>query len=318
MSKTYRIAAFSLAAVLMASAAAFAADAKAESKAENKVLATIGAEKITQADVDRLLNSLDPRQRAQFSTPENQHKLVEDLVDTKVFSRSAREQKLQDTPEFKAVMARIEEQMLIRVLTEKVAAEASKKPVSDADVQKFYDEHKEVFQVPAAVRASHILIRSDKNMPKKDQEAAQKKAAELLHEIELGKVTFEDAAKNNSADGTRSRGGDLGFFVKGQMVPPFEKAAFSLKKGQMTSKPVKTEFGWHIIKVTDTRDASFRPLAEVKEDIKTQLMQERMRNALIKERDALRAKYGVKFMTPPEAKSADTAPAPAAPAAPAK
>ena len=166
--------------------------------------------------------------------------------------------------------------------------------------------------MPAAIRASHILIRSDKNMPKKDQEAAQKKAADLLRDIETGKVTFEEAAKNHSADGTRSRGGDLGFFTKGQMVPPFEKAAFALKKGQMTGKPVKSEFGWHIIKVTDTRDASIRPFAEVKDDIKNDIIRERQVEAVKKERDVLRSRYGAKITMPePKAapKSADKAPA---------
>ncbi len=295
-----------LAASLALAAGAFAA--------EPKVLASIGGEHITQADLDQAMNALDPQRRAVYSTPEGQAQVVENLVDYKIFARSGREQGLQNTPEFKAAMAQVEDQLLFRAATEKILAEVDKTPVTDADARKYYDEHQEIFHVPAAVRASHILIRSDKDMPKKDQDDAQKKAAGILREIELGKVTFEEAAKNNSADGTRSRGGDLGFFTKGQMVPPFEKAAFALKKGQMTPKPVKSEFGWHIIKVTDTRDASIRAFPDVKEDIKADLLRERQLEAVKKERDALRAKYGVTIVP-----VASPAPAPAGtPSAPGK
>ena len=300
MSKMNRLAAGVLAASFVLAGAALAADPK--------VLATVGSDKVTQADLDQALNALDPQRRMVYGSEEGQRQLVENLVDFKVFTRSGREQNLQNTEKYKKAMADFEERLLFTLATEKVLDEAAKKPVSDADAQKFYNEHQEIFKVPAAIRASHILIRADKNMPKKDQDAAQKKAADLLREIETGKVTFEDAAKNHSADGTRSRGGDLGFFTKGQMVPPFEKAAFALKKGQMTSKPVKSEFGWHIIKVTDTRDASIRAFADVKEDIKADLTRERQVEAVKKERDVLRARYGAK-VTMPEPKSADKAPA---------
>lgn len=311
MNKLHRAAAPLAAALVLASAAAaFAAPA-----AKPAVLAKIGTDTITQADVDQAVNALDPQRRMIYASPEGQHQVVDNLVDFKIFARSGREQGLQKTDRYKKAMAEFEERLLFTLATEKVLEAASKNPVSDADSKKFYDEHQEIFRVPAAIRASHILIRSDKNMPKKDQEAAQKKAEELLREIELGRVTFEDAAKNNSADGTRSRGGDLGFFTKGQMVPPFEKAAFALKKGEMTRKPVQSEFGWHIIKVTDTRDASIRAYADVKEDIKADLVRQRQLEAVQKERDALRAKYAVTITMPEPAKPADK---PAAPAKPAK
>lgn len=303
MNKLHRAAAPLAAALVLASAAVvFAAPAKPA------VLAKVGADTITQADVDQALNALDPQRRMIYASPEGQSQVVDNLIDFKIFARSGREQGLQNTERYKKVLADFEERLLFTMATEKVLETVGKTPVSDAEAEKFYNEHQEVFRVPAAIRASHILIRSDKNMPKKDQEAAQKKAEDLLREIELGRVTFEDAAKNNSADPTRSRGGDLGFFTKGQMVKPFEKAAFALKKGEMTRKPVQTEFGWHIIKVTDTRDASIRAYADVKEDIKTDLLRQKQLDAVQKEREALRAKYGVTITMPapkPAEKPAD-------------
>ncbi len=293
---------------------AFAASAFAAAQPQDKILATVNGHNITQADLDKAIAGINPQQRVAYETPEGRQALLENIVDFRIFAQSGRDQKLQNTDEFKRTMADVEEQLLFRMATEKILQQVGKTAVTDADAQKYYNEHKEIFQVPAAIRASHILIRSDKNMPKKDQDAAQKKAAELIYDIQTKKVTFEDAARDNSADGTRSRGGDLGFFSKGQMVPPFEKAAFALKKGEMTSKPVKTEFGWHIIKVTDTRDASIRSFDDVKEDIKADMQRDRQVEAVEKERDALRARYGVKITAPaPE----DAAPAPN-PAKPAK
>ena len=100
----------------------------------------------------------------------------------------------------------------------------------------------------------------------------------------------------------------MGYFSAGQMVPPFEKAAFALKKGEMTKAPVKTDFGWHIIKVTDTRDASVRPFTEVNDDIKKDLRRQNQMKAIEDERQALRKKYGVTVTAPApaaDAKSGD-------------
>ncbi len=287
-------------------AMAFAHLAFAATDPKDKILATVNGQNITQADIDRVMSTLDPQQRIAYDSPDGRQAVLDNLIDFKIFAQAGRDENLQNTEKFKTTMAEIEERVFFSLATEKILDAASKPPVTDADARKYYDEHKEIFQVPAAIRASHILIRTDKSMSKKDQEAAQKKAANLIRDIEMKKITFEDAARDNSADGTRNRGGDLGFFTKGQMVPEFEKAAFALKVGEMTSKPVKTDFGWHIIKVTDSREASTREFDEVKNDIKEDLVQQRQVEAIQKERDALREKYGVKIV---EQKPEDAAPA---------
>ena len=93
-----------------------------------------------------------------------------------------------------------------------------------------------------SVRASHILVQTEDE------------AKNLLNDINSGKVTFADAAAMHSLCPSGARGGDLGFFTKGQMVKPFEDAAFSMKKGEV-SNPVQTQFGWHLIELTDTKEA---------------------------------------------------------------
>ncbi|MEG1584248.1 MAG: peptidylprolyl isomerase, partial [Anaerovorax sp.] len=107
------------------------------------------------------------------------------------------------------------------------------------------------------IRASHILF------DKKDKA----KAEEVLAKLQAG-GSFEDMAKQYGTDGTKDNGGDLGYFGKGKMVEPFEKAAFALEKGQM-SELVETEFGWHIIKVTDKKE--YKPYEEVEASIKNEL-----------------------------------------------
>lgn len=297
-----KIIALTLALTLAAAGTALAADKKTD-----KVLATINGQQIRESDVDEALSSFDPQTRAAYSSPEGRQAILENIVDFKTFAQSGRDQNLQNTKEYKDAMDKASERIFFSLATQKIIDEAGKKTVTDADAQKYYDEHKEIFNIPAAIRASHILIRADKNMPKKDQEAAQKKAADILRDIETKKITFEKAAEQYSSDGTRSRGGDLGFFSKGQMVPPFEKAAFAMKKGEMSKAPVKTDFGWHIIKVTDTREASVRPFSEVKDDIKADIQRQNQIKAVEAERDVLRKKYKVTITAPAPA-SADEAP----------
>lgn len=296
--KSLKIAAIAIA--ITATSALAAEEIKAPQAAPKRdpttVLATIGNEKITQADVDATLAMLDPRERAAYSTPQGQEEVLNSIIDLKIFSRSARERKLQNDEKFKRLMAKFEERLLFTMAQESIANEAAKPAPTDDDARKFYDEHKEIFQVPAGIRASHILIRADKNMTEKERKEAAKRAAEILSEIGDKKITFEDAAKNYSADpGTRPHGGDLGFFTRGQMVAPFEKAAFALKKGEMTKKPVKTDFGYHIIKVTDTREARIRTFDETKEDIKNDLTYQKQIHAIADARDQLRKKYDVKL-----------------------
>ncbi len=149
--------------------------------------------------------------------------------------------------------------------------------VEDKDISDFYAKNKQEFKQAEAVKASHILIR----LPEKADAAARAKAKaqadQILKQLSSG-AKFEDLAKKMSQDpGSAANGGDLGFFSKGQMVPAFENAAFALKPGQ-TSGVVETPFGFHIIRVVETRPARDLPLEEVKDQIKNYLT-EQMRSA---------------------------------------
>ncbi|MEE2787199.1 MAG: peptidylprolyl isomerase [Myxococcota bacterium] len=150
--------------------------------------------------------------------------------------------------------------------------------IADADIQKYYDEHKKRYELKEQVRASHILLKTSARDDKVKQDAAKKKADEVYAEVKKDGADFAALAKKHSQGPTAARGGDLNFFTKGRMVPAFEKVAFAMKKGEI-SKPVKTQFGWHVIKVTDKKEGRQRAFDEVKPSITKLLTNKKSRRA---------------------------------------
>jgi peptidyl-prolyl cis-trans isomerase C len=146
--------------------------------------------------------------------------------------------------------------------------------VTDDEAKKYYSENKAKFEMPEQIRASHILIMPDPNAadPNQAKIKAKEKAENLLKQIKGG-ADFAELAKANSGDTYSAvQGGDLGFFGKSQMVPAFETAAFALKPGQV-SDVVETQFGYHIIKLTDRKDANTMPFEQAKDNIVQMLTQ---------------------------------------------
>jgi peptidyl-prolyl cis-trans isomerase D len=152
--------------------------------------------------------------------------------------------------------------------------------VSDADIQQYYEQNKQRFADPEEHRASHILINVPAEASDADKTAAREKARKILEQVRSNPDKFAALAKEHSQDpGSAERGGDLGFFGRGDMVPPFEEAVFSLNQGQI-SDLVETDFGFHIIQVTDVKKPDVPPLAQVRDkiaaEIRNQLASRRM------------------------------------------
>lgn len=171
--------------------------------------------------------------------------------------------------------------------------------VTDANAQKYYSDNAKQFDIPEQVRASHILVKvdlTDPNIdPNKVKAAAKAKAEGLLKQIKAG-ADFAELAKANSDCPSKAKGGDLGMFGRGQMVPPFEQAAFALKVGQI-SDIVETQFGYHIIKVADHKDASVIPFEQAKGDIIKMLKGKEQNELATKYLESLKA--GAKIVYPP-------------------
>jgi peptidyl-prolyl cis-trans isomerase C len=141
--------------------------------------------------------------------------------------------------------------------------------VTEADAKKFYDDNPDKFKMPERTRASHILISADQKATPEEKKKAKEKADAVRKRV-AGGEDFATVAKSESNCPSSSKGGDLGYFGKGQMVPQFEQAAAALKIGELSSV-VETPFGYHIIKVTERKPAETIKFAEVKDRIEEYL-----------------------------------------------
>ncbi|EGV16669.1 peptidylprolyl isomerase [Thiocapsa marina] len=163
----------------------------------------------------------------------------------------------------------------------------SKIEITDAQLKAVYDEHPESFSQPESMRASHVLIGVDADAGAEEKENAKRKADEILEKVKSG-ADFAELAKSESTCPSAAQGGDLGEFGRGQMVAPFENAAFALKSGDL-SEVVETQFGYHIIKATDKKPAAVVPFEEVKVRIEKQLKTQQVQRDLMAKIEALRA-----------------------------
>lgn len=175
-----------------------------------------------------------------------------------------------------------------KLLTAEIEPKAA---VTEADIADFYKKNPQFFMQPEAVRASHILLKADTPEAKT---AAKAKAEDLLKQIKGG-ADFAALAKQHSNDGSAASGGDLGFFPRGQMVKPFEDAAFALKPGEV-SNVVESEFGYHIIKSGEHRDARTVPLAEVSDRIAQALRQQKQQQLAQEFVQSLKTKAKVEIL----------------------
>ena len=178
--------------------------------------------------------------------------------------------------------------IVINNLVEKEVA--GKITVSEAEAKKFYDDNLDKFKQNEAVRASHILCGVDASATPEEKKKAKEKAEALRKRVLAGE-DFAAIAKSDSTCPSSAKGGDLGFFERGQMVPPFEQAAFALKPGEI-SEVVETQFGYHIIKQTEKREAATAKFDEVKERLirylKGQKVQKGVNDLLAKLREKVK------------------------------
>jgi peptidyl-prolyl cis-trans isomerase C len=256
-------------------------NAESAKKPEQKgqVLVDVNGTNITTEDFKKEVEILPPYLKPMTETPEGRKEMLDSMIVRELVLQEARKSGIEKSP---AVVDRLEDlkkRVIIEAYWKQKVEEQAK--ISDADIQKFYDSNKEKFKTGDQVRASHILLKTEKE------------AQDVLAQLKAG-GNFEDLARKYSTDPAGAKGGDLGWFGKGSMIPEFEKAAFALKEGQI-SGIIKTKFGYHIIKLTGKRTAGTLPLAEVKDQIKAALLPEKQQEIFKKMRDELKktAKYTI-------------------------
>jgi peptidyl-prolyl cis-trans isomerase C len=169
--------------------------------------------------------------------------------------------------------------------------------VSEEDAKAVFEANPEQFSKPAQVHARHILIKSEADASADADAAAKKTITELHKKVTTGKADFAAVAQESSQCPSAAQGGDLGFFAKPQMVPPFADAAFAMKPGEI-SAPVKTQFGYHIIKVEETSAAEKATFASVRPMIEKQLTAQAKANAAREQIEKLRAASKIEVTLP--------------------
>ncbi|MBW2171630.1 MAG: peptidylprolyl isomerase [Deltaproteobacteria bacterium] len=176
------------------------------------------------------------------------------------------------------------EQLVDREIVQKIT-------VTDKEMRAYYDSNLDRFKQPEQVKASHILIKVDPEADESEKGKARKQIETIQKKVKKGE-DFEALAKEHSGCPSSTKGGDLGYFGRGQMVKPFEDTAFALKPGQV-SDIVETRFGYHLIKVTDKKPAMTVPFEEVKERISERQKQQQVREKVLAYVEDLRGKAKV-------------------------
>ncbi len=282
---------------------AVAAPVKKSEPAANptEVILTVNGVAVTRAELDRATQALLAQSRMPAPTDPEQKKKIEEsaknqLISAEVLFQTAKKEELPDLD--KKVQAKFDEgksrfpanedfekalkengltvQELKDLLRRDIVISSyvekqvtSKITVTAEQTKKFYDENSDKFKKPEAVHASHILIGVDPKATAEEKLKAKQKADELLKQVKGG-ADFAELAKKDSTCPSGKNGGDLGEFGRGQMVRPFEEAAFALKQGE-TSGVVETQFGYHIIKSTGKSDGGTTPFDQVKGKIEEYL-----------------------------------------------
>jgi peptidyl-prolyl cis-trans isomerase C len=238
----------------IAAAISFQAPAFAQ---EDKVVAKVGTLEITQSELDLAVQNLDPP-LAQLPDEQKKVAALSGAIDVKLLASGAVAEGVDKTVDFKKRMSYIGDRELHNAFFRKHVVEAT----TDEEVKARYDKEIAALPKQEEVKAAHILVKTEDE------------AKAIIAKLDKGE-DFAKLAKENSQDSNKDDGGDLGWFGPGRMVPEFEEAAFGLEKGAYTKAPVKTQFGFHIIKVEDKRDAPPPAFDQVKDQVKQLVMRDK-------------------------------------------
>lgn len=254
MTKLLRVATLALALGALAVPAVAADKAPAGT---DPVVARVNGQTILRSDIIRELQAMGPQ--AQNLPPQVLYpQLLDKMVVTKIVAEKGYAEKMQNDPEVKQRLKDAEAQIVADVYVRKTI----QPKITDDKLKARYDELSAKYKPEDEVRARHILVQTEAE------------ANDLIKQIKGGADFAKLATEKSKDTGSAKQGGDLGYFTRNVMVKPFADAAFALKVGDLTEKPVKTDFGFHVIKLEDRRKSSPPPMAEVKDQLVNQVGQE--------------------------------------------
>jgi len=235
----------------------------ATSYAKEKIVASVNGTKISQQQFDNFVGYLKEKNPKFEVNNKTRPVIIEELVNREILFQEAKKQKIDKNPKIKYLIEQQKVDLMVQALIQKRLAE---KPVTEKEMKKIYDE-----QVAGSnqkeYKARHILLKTESN------------AKAMIAKLDAGK-DFAQLAKDNSTGPSAKDGGDLGWFSPARMVPPFARAVAEMKKGRYSKKPVKTDFGWHVIKLEDTRKLEPPKFDAVKKQIAGALKKRRLQEYL--------------------------------------
>ncbi|QRM38787.1 peptidylprolyl isomerase [Rhizobium rhizogenes] len=246
-----KLAAVAFATFVTLHAPVFADDAK------DPVVAKVGDVEIHQSELDLAIANLDP-QLGQLPDDQKKVAALSASIDVKLLAKDAAAEKLDQTPDFQSHMAYLRDRELHNAYFKAHVADG----ITNDEVKARYDKEVAALPKQEEVHARHILVKTEDE------------AKAIIKELDAGK-DFATLAKEKSTDPNKADGGDLGYFAHGRMVKEFEDAAFALPVGTYTKTPVKSDFGWHVIKVEDKRVAPPPPFDQVKDQVRQLVMRDK-------------------------------------------
>jgi peptidyl-prolyl cis-trans isomerase C len=230
-------------------------------KQEGQVVATIDGDKITLAEFNSELDKIPMNMKMLVASQSGKKNFLDRLIVQRLLLREAKKENIEKSKEFQEKLAEFKDQLTIQtLLAKKVMADPK---FSDEELQKFYDANKEQFKKEREIQTRQIVVKTEQE------------ARELQARVAKGE-DFAELAKRYSLDpSAKANGGDIGYHPKGTLIPEYEQAAFKLTRIGQVSPPVKTQLGYHIIKLEGIKPPAYVPFAEVKDFIRQKLVQEK-------------------------------------------
>lgn len=254
-------------------------------------LVTVNGVAITDADVNSALMSATQGRFNQVpAEKQNQFKqqVLESLIAKELIFGDAKKEGVLKSKEFKdeyeKILKSVKKELAVQVWQKRLLAKIK---VSDKELKSYYDKNKDEFNEKESVHARHILVKTEDEANKIINELKSLSGEKL-------KDKFIELAKSKSTGPSGPKGGDLGYFTQGQMVPAFNDKAFSMKVGTVTTEPVKTQFGYHVIYVEDKKSKSLKAFTEVKPYIEQRLKMEKFKTAMQDKMKELKDKATIK------------------------
>ncbi|MCR4942849.1 MAG: peptidylprolyl isomerase [Campylobacter sp.] len=250
------------------------------------VIATVNGEAVNDTEANALLAATAPGASYSNLPADAKKRVIQSLVDRKLILKEAKEKGIEKDPEYLKALDGAKNGIAIEIYMKKIF---DSQKASDAEAKKLYDENKQAFNQPAQARAKHILVEKEadaksiiSDLKKLSGDARDKKFAEL-------------AAQKSIDKGSAAQGGELGYFPQSAMVKEFSNAVFAMKNGELSSKPIKSNFGYHVVIKQDFKPAGTIPFDKIKKQLLNDVKMQKFQAQMKTKSEQLRSKAKIEY-----------------------